>query len=543
MFAESFPTSLVTLRGLNMSLYLSIMRSEYPEKHSYDAAVAQIRKLSEVLTSSEGGLAIPDLIDLVISAEYQDFLVFLDENYDEVPTTVQRIIEARANEERLRRLKESSPEEYGHALRVVSEDEIVAALRNGTIVNAINDDGEAERIRSDENYSAAFLHRPTATAWVDATLLATVIKRFAAGDDEFRADAQGLRLRQVVVGGGELNLNWIQCHFPLGFEGCDFYHWVSADHLTVPWLSFDSCDFTPRGQVFYTRGALNAASLVVDNELRFWGCHGLDQLVIPDAHIGSFSPINPHAEGPPPSQRDFLPVIDGATFGRFSIPKDLESGFRVVITRSVRIASLGGLENETEKAQEVADRVFEWLKANEVGDVRLPRDVWDQLENALRRSQHSEAATIFGIRAARHVTTFEGFRGWLKRVVLGSTVRYFYDNMRALWYLLALFGVAWGTVLGVALFAPTMLVQAPLANEALVPGSWLLSLVDTLVWSFLYSLDLILAPISLGLAQTIWPSSIWLTLLLAAIKGLSLLLLGVFLIGVTGLVERRGRTD
>lgn len=572
MFSEKFSESLVALRSLNIRFYLELMREQFPEEASRKAAMDRITALSATFSANDDDLPLPDLTVLLASPAYREFVQVLNDSAPDVAAKAQRILETKEYEERLSRLKKVSLAEYVDELRVVSEDELVSALMNGTIVNAVDDDGVPMPIRSDENYTGAFLDIPTATAWVDADLLAAVIKRFAAADGDLIADPQGLRLRQVVVGGGQLNLNWVDCPFPLGFEGCDFHQWISADHLAVPWLSFDTCDFTPHEQAYHRHGALNAASIVVEHELRFWGCRGLDQLFIPDAHIGSFSPTNPDADAAAGVQRTFRSVIDGATFGQFLIPEDPEAGFRVRISRSVRIETLGGLESETETSHQVADRVFGWLTASEANageasdsadddrDVkrrwwrraqkkqepavtRLSKDVWGQFESALRRSQHSDAATDFGIMAARHATTFEGFRGWLKRVVLGSTVRYFYDNMRALRYLVGLFVVTWVTVLVVALFAPGLLVQSPLANEAMVPGSWLLSIVDTSVWSFLYSIDLILAPISLGLAQTIWPDSIWLSLLFATIKGLSLLLLGLYVVGVTGLVERRGRSE
>jgi hypothetical protein len=64
---------------------------------------------------------------------------------------------------------------------------------------------------------------------------------------------------------------------------------------------------------------------------------------------------------------------------------------------------------------------------------------------------------------------------------------------------------------------------------------------NKVVWSFLYAVDTVASPLSLGQAQTVWPASVWLTLWFAAIKALSLVLLGIFLTGVTGLAERKNR--
>lgn len=529
MFAETFPRSLVVLRQLNMSFYLELMRSHYDDETSYDAGRELIAELSSREASADRE-AVPDLTDLLASREYRTFVQLLNETDSDAAAKAQRILETKEYEQRLSRLKDGQFEAYLDELRVVTESELVSALENGTIVNSYDDDGLPMPIRSDENYSGAFVDRPTATAWVDATLLTTVLNRFASAGSEATANAQGLRLRQVVIDGA-LNLNWLDCPFPLGFEGCHLRSWISADYLHVPWLSFDSCDFES--------GAFNAASIVVEHDLRFWDCRGLRQLFLPDARIGSFSPTNPTSRKKLTESETQRTVIDGATFGQLFIPAVDGNEIRLEISRSVRIETVKIPGDETPAA--VAAHVFEWLTRSETAAKALQPDVWMQVEGALRRSNFSAAATEFGVKAADHMTRRQGFGGLVKRIVLRNTVRYFYDNMRALWFLLGLFIAAWIAVLCIALFAPDQLVQSPLANEALVPQGWLVTVADKIVWSFLYAIDLVLAPISLGLASTIWPVSIWLSLFFAVIKGVSILLLGLFVVGVTGLVEKRAR--
>jgi hypothetical protein len=540
MFADDFIDVLVALRALHLPLYMQVMRAHHEDQETLRGGIARVQAESARSASDP-----PALTDLLAGEPYRQLLQRLNQSDPTAAARVQIVLETKEYEQRLSRLKTRSLQEYVDELRVVGADELVAALRGGTIVNAVDEDGDPLPIRSDEGVSAAFLDRPTATACVSADLLVRVLNDFAGSAEGLVANAQGLRLRQVVVIGA-VNLNWLDLPFPLGFEGCDFHGWIWAEHLRVPWLSFDSCDFTPHGHRVPSSGALNAGSIAVRHELRFWGCRGINQLFIPDARIGLYNPAGP-ATGPEDAEptgttgwqpTPFRTVIDGATFERLIIPEDGASGLEV--TRSVRIGSLTVLGPDG--PQQVAERLFGWLVAPEDDgtDPRVvPTDVWREFEGALRRSGHSAAATHFGYLGADQRTRSEGVKGRLKRAVLKPTTHYFYDNLRAVWGLGLLLVVAWVSTLLIALLDPDQLAQSPLANPSTLPEDWIASFLDSTVWSLLYAVDLVVSPISLGQADVVWPHSVWLTLWFAAIKGVSLILLGLFLVGVTGLAERR----
>lgn len=533
-FAEQHLDMLVALRAISLPTYANLMRRCHDEE-AYQPAVALVAERSQD-DGSTGGSDLPDLTRLLGSPDYRDFLAHVTSLAPEHVPVVQQLLETKEYGQRLARTKAASLQEYLDELRVVSAEEISRALVAGTIVNAVDEHGDPLPVRSDEDVSGAFLEAPTATAYVDAEVLRSVLADFATGAGGRVANPQGLRLREVVVGGA-LNLNWLRLDFPLGFEGCDFHHWVSANHLVVPWLSFDSCDFTPVGQASHReRGALNASSLEVASSLRFWGCRGLGQLFIPDAVVGEFSPANPEAPAAS-SESTFRTVIDGARFGKLWIPPD-EGAIPFKLSRSVRIDSVGLAEVEDASGRDsdkaAARRLHDWLTTS---SEPLPEDVWHELEQALRRAGMARAATEFGVLGARARTRHKPW-GWAERLVLGPTVRYFYSNVRALWWLLGLLAIA---VVVTFAFAQQF-VQSPLANPSSLPDGWWESLLDRVAWSLLYATDTVLSPVSLGQAETVWPASPWLTLALAVIKGLSLLLLGLLVVGVTGLAERRGTT-
>lgn len=533
-FAEQHLDMLVALRAISLPTYANLMRRCHDEE-AYQPAVALVAERSQD-DGSTGGSDLPDLTRLLGSPDYRDFLAHVTSLAPEHVPVVQQLLETKEYGQRLARTKAASLQEYLDELRVVSAEEISRALVAGTIVNAVDEHGDPLPVRSDEDVSGAFLEAPTATAYVDAEVLRSVLADFATGAGGRVANPQGLRLREVVVGGA-LNLNWLRLDFPLGFEGCDFHHWVSANHLVVPWLSFDSCDFTPVGQASHReRGALNASSLEVASSLRFWGCRGLGQLFIPDAVVGEFSPANPEAPAAS-SESTFRTVIDGARFGKLWIPPD-EGAIPFKLSRSVRIDIVGLADVEDASGRDsdkaAARRLHDWLTTS---SEPLPEDVWHELEQALRRAGMARAATEFGVLGARARTRHKPW-GWAERLVLGPTVRYFYSNVRALWWLLGLLAIA---VVVTFAFAQQF-VQSPLANPSSLPDGWWESLLDRVAWSLLYATDTVLSPVSLGQAETVWPASPWLTLALAVIKGLSLLLLGLLVVGVTGLAERRGTT-
>lgn len=456
---------------------------------------------------------------------------------------------------------------YVAGLRCIEIAEVEEALRNGTVVNAWDEQGRPQSIRNDEDYSGAFLDAPIASATVDAKVLTEVIQRFSRMQGDDLANPQGLRLHRVIIR-GSLNLNWVKSPFPLGFEGCDFYGWLSLDSAELPGLSFHTCDFTPYDNHVRSRpagdGAFNAASLVTA-KLTFFNCTGLGQIFIPSAKIGSYWPNSMqfsdlgelggdgHAatdrgasnatgdscESPRSPWPDFRVVVAGARFGTLQVPADGEFA-PFALSADTEIERLA-LPSDDESPRVSAAHVYSWLSSVVAGGgVPLP-EVVEHIEAALRRSGQPRVASEFGVLAADERARSEGRRGLVKRVLLKYTVRYFYDNLLAMRWLVALFLTAWVTVFLVATLAPEQFVQSPLANPSRWPAQWLGSPPERVVGSFLFATDLTFSPLALGLTQAVWPLSPWLAAVFALFKGLSLLLLGLYITGVTGLAERRAR--
>ncbi|NLA65680.1 MAG: hypothetical protein GX862_07110 [Leucobacter sp.] len=513
------------------------------------------------------------------SSDYQSFLTQLNDVDADACAIAQNLLETREYELRLKQLKASSLDDYIDELRVVTEAELVQALTEGTIVNATDEFGQPLPIRSDEDFSGAFLESPTATAWLDSALLLQVLNAFSSPQSGLIANAQGLRLRQVVIGGSQLNLNWLQLPFALGFEGCDFYTWLSASYLQVPWLSFDRCDFSPRGQSAPTHGgALNASYLKVEHELRFSDCTGLAQLWLPDANIGSFSLGHPEGEQAPSGAADaadagkFVSVIDNANFGELVVPAFAGDREQVPfeLTGSVDIKRIEGALSD----------IVRWLQLTDADG-----EVWEVVAEALTRSARADDAKYLRVAFKRHRNGaknllrplerqqaaqerhrqklerhHERLRAKAKRKGLPApaandlpnrlprnpifrvfvwlfadfTVRYFHKPFRAIGLLVVTFAITWV----VAFAFHDQLIKSPLANDP-IPANWLEEIGSTLAWSFMYALDSSFSPLSLGQLETMWPSSVWLVLLLATLKAVSIILLGLFLAAVTNLVTKR----
>lgn len=517
---------LACLRDLNMRFYFEVLISIASGPEDFEQTKEAVAEVSK----NYGDGLFAKLTDSLGTAEYRAFIDDLNDTDPTAAHTAQTLLETKEYEIRLARLKEKSVEQYLNELREVTADELIRAIVDGTVVNATSESGTPLPIANDENYSGTFLDHPTATASLDTGTLLQVLNHFSSPQNDIVASAQGLRLRQVVIRGSGLNLNWLRIPFPLGFQGCDFYAWVSADYLRVPWLSFENCDFTPRDHVMPTpSGALNAAHLEVEHELRFWKCRGISQLFIPDAKIGSFSLENQFAgEGEGSSAGAFRTVIDGSNFGNLHVPT--VKTIPLSLNQSLRVDRINGEYTAIER----------WLRTS---GAEAP--VWDSIADALARSGRGDDASNLRIayKRNRNSNTYQHPRTGKPRNPIARffvwlfadfTVRYFHKPFRAIWLLVGVFALTW--VLAFAFH--DQLIKSPLANEP-VPAHWLQEQASALAWSFMYALDSSFSPLSLGQLQTMWPSSVWLVLLLAGLKSISIILLGLFIAAATNLVGKR----
>lgn len=376
---------LASLRHLNMRAYFQVLRAICETQAELDLT----REAVAAHAISQEGDGADDLTELLATPEYRELLDALNDTDSAAALVTQTLLENAEYEARLSRLKETSLVDYVEELREITEEEIVAAILDGTVVNSNDEFGDARRIPSDEQYSGMFLARPTATAKLDTSVLLNVLNHFSSAQNTLVPSAQGLRLQQVVLLGDGLNLNWLKLPFPLGFAGCDFYAWVSAVNFSVPWLSFESCDFTPHAHAFGDgSGAFNAEGICVEHELRIWDCYGLKQLFIPASRIGTFSLRHPsnevsneaQGESATPHEKAFRTVIDEAHFGTLIIPefnKD-EPLLPIDLTTTFSLDSITGTFHS----------IVSWLQLADADP-----STWDSVAEALARSGRSEEAT------------------------------------------------------------------------------------------------------------------------------------------------------
>lgn len=512
---------LAALRDLSLPTSFDVV-AELAENRE---EAAEVRKLLAEYSSQHDDLyAHVDLAALLRTNEYHSFIDALNDESPAFALKVQTLLETKEYELRLAALKHRSLSEYVAELRLISEEELISAIQNGTVVNATDESGSPLPISSDEDFSATFIDAPTATAKVEAATLRRVLDAFSSAQGSLEFSAQGLRLRQVVILDGGLNLNWLRIPFPVGFQGCDFYAWISASYLQVPWLSFENCDFSPHQHRLRTNGgAINANNLEVEFGLRFWDCTGLGQLFIPDARIGSFS-LSRNAVAVT-EDTTIRTVIDGAHFGELIVPEvsDDSDASPFTISKGVSI----------DRVQGTAKALHQLLTTQDSS-----QEVWDEFADALARTGRPNDAVNLRIEYQRHKNSK---RPWIARFVFwlfgDVSVGYFHKPFQVYRPLVAVFFI---TAL-LAFFFHSQLIKSPLANDP-VPVGWLEEIGSRFAWSAMYALDSTFAPLSLGQIDTMWPSSAWLLLALAALKGLSLVFLGLFIGAATNLVSKKSNS-
>lgn len=447
--------------------------------------------------------------------------------------------------------------EWYAPLRELSAEEVAAGLMTGTVVNAWDGDGEPLRIPVDEEVSGAFLDTPVPTARVDAQLLADVLRAFSGGEG---ADARGLRLHQVVIvgtvfpgGRGSLNLNSLDVPFAIGFTGCVFVGGLWAMRVNIRRLSFDTCAF------------LEARTGIVLDESRipdgigFFHVEGLTQFMATDSQIGTLR-LSADDLDLPDDPTTFRTVLAGTTIGTLYVDGEDEpvdvlpagscEGFTVE-----RIVMAGTEERRSDHLWK-ADWMAAWLSSGR--PPRFPlgswrernpephaRSAWDSIATAMSRAGYESA------RGARYIDQGTRLRllgerhrdsklRFLPRVVrwlsLDVSTAYFSQNLRALGWLV----VCWLVVAVLAWVNIHDLWRPTDAAGLAAPAGPLEAGVDGVGWALTYGLDLVVSPLDLGF-DAVWPTSIGLLSAFAAVKLVSLALFGLFVFGLTSVLERAGR--
>ncbi|MFC6352682.1 hypothetical protein ACFP6B_02060 [Rothia nasimurium] len=543
---------LAILRSERFAVFLQFISSTSKTKEEYNQAKDFVCETAKNLESNYGNIIHPEIFTIINTPEGSDLLRELDSFQENLAQELINYINIKHREQYLRKLKNKSHKEYLAALPEITEDEIYEALVEGLIVNCLDITGNNLPIRSDENYNGAFMDTPIATAKISAETLASAIIKACNGGAEIEVNSKGLRLHQVMVV-GTLDLNWLECPFPLGFEGCSFTSWIWLDYLKVPWISFEYCDFTCHGGYSDGKaGAINATGMQVENDFRLLDNQGLGQLFLPDSSIGIFSPRDQDETATDfeinygnssAHDSDMRVVFEEATFKKLYLSLESRNYFKLGNNAGhYHIEAIELTNEDDQKPKLTAEKTVNWLFSEDDGKTyKVNRSVAKEFEDALYRSGDQDISKEFGIRIAELISKSEGAKGLLKRIFLGYTVRYFYENTRALWFILALWAIAWAVMLTISLVAPETLTASPLANEYEYQERWVQSILDAAGWSLLYSMDLVFSPLSLGQTESFWSSVPIINIIFAIIKGISLLLMGLFLTGVTHITDKNSK--
>jgi hypothetical protein len=433
------------------------------------------------------------------------------------------------------------------SLRQVTEDEIVRAIETGTVLNSAGYLGAFEGIPDDEDvtgrYSDIESDPPVATAVLDGAALRKVLLRYAGksrGEAEY--DPRGLRLEQVVIT-GEMNWSWMDLPFPIGFWGCAFLEFaMNVDHARVPRLVFDGCVFgTPR----WGSSAFNATESKFDSAIRFLDCEGLSQLFLLDCELGTFE-LRDHPGG---AENHFRLVLSGSTIEEFIVAGDNDPGETIpakdglngIEIQKLTVWAWDDTRNRTDawKAQWIQD----WLAGGAIPHALRIKSaaraalnphraqVWSEFAGALDRGHLEDEATEVRIAAERHR---DASRPWFRRagrwLAYDLTVRYFYKNVRALGWL----ALIWLVVATLAWFNIN-----DLYRDASGPGPAgpLQAGADGVLWAAAYGLDVVVSPLQLGF-DAVWPTAPLLVVIFAVLKLLAISMFGLFVVGISGVVQR-----
>ena len=538
--------ALVAIEWLHPPICFDTIYAIAESEDEVDIMKYRIQERSKELRCSDIEFPI-DLTEEMDDREYVELVQKIDDFNPDLATKIDRVLYRQRLQQELSIIREESYSEYLQSLPLISSEQIADAIRGGLLVNSEDELGNADGIRTDEDDSGAFLYAPIATARVEASTLVSVLSRFCSPTTFEIADPKGFGISQVLIQ-GELDLNWINSPFPLRFEGCEFDSFVSADGFSAPALSFDTCTFTSLGHSFTLdseTGGFNATRMRIKNKLSFFGCINVGQLFLLDCHIGSFVPLCDVFDENNIGHQCRI-VISGTKFDELEASErsEFKCGFGGHL-KGVRLGSVTIIsDNDDDENAARAKYLLHWLDPQNldkktVRKAELDALVSKEIENSLQRSGNSELARHFGIAAAEYQTRFEGGAGVLKRWFLGSTVRYFYDNLRAIWMLIGLWVLTYLVVLGLS-YVPGAYKVSPSVANADIPFDWISSGYNRFVWALLYSVDLVFSPLSLGQTQILWPSCSLIALLFSTIKGLSLAFFALFVTGVTGVTNRQG---
>jgi hypothetical protein len=433
------------------------------------------------------------------------------------------------------------------SLRQITEDEIVRAIELGTVLNSRGYPGAFEDIPDDEDVTGRYADiesdPPLATAVLDGAALRRVLLRYAGksrGEAEY--DPRGLRLEQVVIT-GVMNWSWLDLPFPVGFWGCAFHEFaMNVDHARVPRLVFDGCFF---GSPRWGSSAFNATESKFDSAIRFLDCEGLSQLFLLDCELGTFE-LRDH---PGSGEDDFRLVLSGSAIEEFIVAGDNDPGETIPAKDGlngieIQKFTVWAWDDKLDRTDAWKARwIQDWLAGGAIPHaLRLKSaaraalnphraQVWSEFAGALDRGHLEDEATEVRIAAERHR---DASRPWFRRagrwLAYDLTVRYFYKNVRALGWL----ALIWLVVATLAWFNIHDLYRDESGSG---PAGPLQAGADGVLWASAYGLDVVVSPLQLGF-DAVWPTAPLLVVIFAVLKLLALSMFGLFIVGISGVVQR-----
>lgn len=428
----------------------------------------------------------------------------------------------------------SAGDPYGDISTYLTGAAIAASVRQGLIVNDTGPDGEPLRASTGSDSDSASVYDETdIDARIDANVLVDALTALSL-DSAYPPHPAGLVIRKTVIE-GNLDLSRLTLDFPLRFDGCVFTGWINLDYATLAALSLSQCAFEVERQ-YLSYGAINGRSVTVRHGLDLFGIRGLRQLFIVDSTIGEMSfTENTIADISSIGYR-FHTVLDGTSIERLFVDTE-----QAAASPKLRIPPLGepsrlivgSLQTgSSPDKRETVDpkRIAAWIRAGSTGERRetgYSRQVWEAFAQALDRDAMDSEATklrILGRRFGRTKKRNPFAKSW--DWILDATIGYGYANFRAFLIWLALLAVT----VGVTAVSRTAGVLAYSGQDLSSPGAIIL-----------YSLTVVLSPIGTGGPQDWFFSGapVLLALALSAMKIASIILLGLFVSGVAGIVNRK----
>lgn len=421
----------------------------------------------------------------------------------------------------------------------LSTADILDAVRSGVI---LNDSGDSDEPLATLKYASSADGPKYNETDVDAVIFgpdlmdALTVLSTDANNPPHHA---GLVLRKAVIVGC-LDFGYLNLEFPLRFDGCVFASWINLDFATFTSLSLDNCAFEVESEhKSMSYGAINGVSVVVKNQLSLHAMKGLRQLFLPDCVIGRLSLSGDTLIDISQIGYGFRTVLDGARIDRLSVDTSLlseEVTLKLPPLGSPTRIEVGSLQTDfsTDKKRQSQiavnpDLLARWITLGSTGDSKrtaYSRQVWESFARALDQDAMNVEATRLRVLGRRFGRTKK--RNYFAKAwdwVLDATIGYGYANHRAF-------------LIWCGLFAAT-LVMIGIANQMDLMGD-----ADNLqnpISLLLYSLGVVLSPVGTDGPQDWFFGGIspLFALMLSMAKISSLVLLGLFLSGLTGIINKR----